>query len=41
MKLYEKVGFVTEAVKTQARKIDGTYDDIVEMVLFVSHEVRG
>ena len=35
IKLYEKMGFVTEAVKKNARKIDGNYDDLVEMVLFV------
>ena len=35
IKLYEKLGFVTEGVKKKARKIDGRYDDIVEMALFV------
>lgn len=34
-KLYEKMGFVTEGVKKKARKMDGNYDDVVEMVLFV------
>ena len=35
IKFYEHTGFVTEGVKRKARKIDGGYDDIVEMVLFV------
>jgi ribosomal protein S18 acetylase RimI-like enzyme len=35
IRLYEKMGFVTEGVKSKARKIDGTYDDIIEMALFV------
>jgi RimJ/RimL family protein N-acetyltransferase len=35
IKLYEKLGFVTEGVKKKARKIDGRYDDIVEMALFI------
>lgn len=35
IKLYEKTGFVTEAIKKKARKIDGNYDDLVEMVLFI------
>jgi RimJ/RimL family protein N-acetyltransferase len=35
IKLYEKMGFVTEGIKKKARKIDGDYDDVVEMVLFV------
>ena len=34
-KLYEKMGFVTEGIKKKARKMDGNYDDVVEMVLFV------
>ena len=34
-KLYEKMGFVTEGIKRKARKMDGNYDDVVEMVLFV------
>jgi hypothetical protein len=29
------MGFVTEGVKKKARKMDGDYDDVVEMVLFV------
>ena len=35
IKLYEKIGFVTEGIKKKARKIDGNYDDVIEMVLFV------
>lgn len=33
--LYEKMGFVTEGVKKRARKLDGLYDDIVQMALFL------
>ncbi len=32
---YEKAGFVVEGVKKKARKLDGTYDDLVLMVLFI------
>jgi len=32
--LYAKVGFVTEGVKRGARRIDGSYDDLVEMAIF-------
>jgi len=35
IKLYEKIGFSVEGVKKKARKIDGKYDDIIEMALFV------
>jgi ribosomal protein S18 acetylase RimI-like enzyme len=35
IKLYEKIGFVMEGVKKKARKLDGSYDDLVEMVLFI------
>jgi ribosomal protein S18 acetylase RimI-like enzyme len=35
IRLYEKVGFVTEGIKKKARKLDGRYDDIVEMALFI------
>ena len=35
IKLYEKVGFVVEGVKEKARKLDGVYDDILEMALFI------
>lgn len=31
VKLYRKFGFVTEGVKTRARKLDGEYDDIIMM----------
>lgn len=33
--LYEKMGFVTEGVKVKARKLDGAYDDLLEMALFL------
>ena len=33
--LYKNIGFETECVKTRARKLDGEYDDIIEMVMFV------
>ncbi len=33
--LYEKMGFVTEGIKTRARKLDGEYDDVVQMALFL------
>ena len=33
--LYEKRGFVHEGVKRRARKIDGVYDDILVMALFI------
>ena len=32
--LYEKLGFEVEGVSRKARKIDGRYDDLVDMVLF-------
>lgn len=31
VKLYRKFGFVTEGVKSRARKMDGQYDDIIMM----------
>ena len=31
--LYERLGFVREGVKRRARKLDGEYDDIVQMAL--------
>ncbi|MHB1318116.1 MAG: GNAT family N-acetyltransferase [Anaerolineae bacterium] len=34
LRLYESAGFLTEGVKQGARKIDGTVDDVIEMVLF-------
>jgi ribosomal protein S18 acetylase RimI-like enzyme len=33
VELYKKLGFVTEGVKKNARKIDGAYDDVVLMAL--------
>jgi RimJ/RimL family protein N-acetyltransferase len=35
IKLYEKLGFVVEGVKKKARKLDGIYDDMIEMALFI------
>jgi ribosomal protein S18 acetylase RimI-like enzyme len=35
IKLYEKIGFFVEGVKKKARKLDGVYDDLVEMTLFI------
>ena len=32
--LYKKFGFTIEGTRKRARKLDGIYDDIVEMVLF-------
>ncbi|HHT26768.1 MAG TPA: GNAT family N-acetyltransferase [Firmicutes bacterium] len=34
--LYEQMGFVVEGVKRRARKLDGRYEDIVLMALFLS-----
>jgi len=33
--LYEKWGFVVEGVKKKTRKLDGLYDDLIVMSLFV------
>jgi len=33
--LYEKWGFAREGVKKKARKLDGEYDDIIEMAFFI------
>ena len=33
--LYEKAGFVVEGMKKKGRKLDGEYDDLVEMALFI------
>ena len=33
--LYEKLGFVREGLKNNARKLDNVYDDIVIMALFL------
>jgi RimJ/RimL family protein N-acetyltransferase len=35
IKLYEKAGFVVEGVKKKARKLDGVYDDMIQMALFI------
>ena len=35
IKLYEKLGFVVEGVKKKARKLDGVYDDMIQMALFI------
>ena len=32
IKLYEKIGFITEGIKKKARWIDGNFDDIIEKV---------
>ena len=33
--LYERLGFVVEGVKRRARKLDGEYDDVMLMALFL------
>jgi len=35
IRLYEKKGFRHEGVKEKARKLDGVYDDIIMMALFI------
>jgi ribosomal protein S18 acetylase RimI-like enzyme len=35
IRLYEKRGFVHEGVKKRARKLDGKYDDVLLMALFL------
>jgi ribosomal protein S18 acetylase RimI-like enzyme len=35
IRLYERTGFVVEGVKKRGRKLDGEYDDLVQMALFV------
>jgi ribosomal protein S18 acetylase RimI-like enzyme len=35
IRLYEKAGFVVEGVKKRGRKLDGEYDDLVQMALFI------
>ena len=35
IKLYEKRGFMHEGAKRKARKLDGEYDDIILMALFI------
>jgi ribosomal protein S18 acetylase RimI-like enzyme len=34
--LYEAFGFIVEGYKTRARKLDGAYDDIIDMVLILA-----
>ena len=33
--LYKKLGFEVEGIKKRGRKLDGIYDDIIEMALFL------
>ncbi len=33
--LYEKIGFKREGVKRKARFLDGRYDDVIQMALFL------
>jgi ribosomal protein S18 acetylase RimI-like enzyme len=35
IKFYEGVGFVVEGVKKKARRLDGAYDDLIMMALFI------
>ena len=35
VRLYEKAGFVVEGEKKKGRKLDGEYDDLVQMALFI------
>jgi RimJ/RimL family protein N-acetyltransferase len=35
IRLYERAGFVVEGVKKRARKLDGEYDDLVQMAVFI------
>lgn len=41
VKLYRKFGFVTEGIKSRARKIDGQYDDIIMMARLRPPTKRG
>lgn len=36
--LYEKLGFVQEGIHRRARKLDGQYDDLISMALFIDNE---
>ena len=38
LRLYASSGFVTEGDKRGARKVDGTVDGVIEMVLFLAPE---
>jgi ribosomal protein S18 acetylase RimI-like enzyme len=35
IRLYDQAGFVVEGVKTRGRKLEGEYDDLVQMALFI------
>jgi ribosomal protein S18 acetylase RimI-like enzyme len=35
IRLYDRVGFVVEGVKKRGHKLDGEYDDLVQMALFI------
>lgn len=35
IRLYDQAGFVVEGVKKRGRKLDGEYDDLVQMALFI------
>lgn len=35
VKLYQKAGFVVEGLKVKGRKLDGVYDDLLMMALFI------
>jgi RimJ/RimL family protein N-acetyltransferase len=35
IRLYEKMSFTVEGVKKKARKLDGVYDDLVVMAMFI------
>ena len=35
IRFYQKAGFVVEGVKKKARKMDGEYDDLVQMAVFI------
>jgi len=39
--LYEKHGFAVEGIKRRARKLDGAYDDVICMVLFLDQDQPG
>ena len=35
IRFYERAGFVVEGVKRKGRKLDGEYDDLVQMAMFI------
>jgi RimJ/RimL family protein N-acetyltransferase len=35
IRFYERAGFVVEGVKKKGRKLDGEYDDLVQMAVFI------